>query len=157
MNQIIFLKFRSYSHITALHIKNLLLGCFNMWFSNKNMKELCNIFELNHLVKDQIRFKISNHSCIENFYTNKNATFFNSSSVETGISDHHILVCTMLRSIFCKGLAKFIYYRSYKKYNKEQFEKFLNKRLVSSSNFEQFFDVFLATLNEHAPLKKNIR
>ena len=62
--------------------------------------------------------------------------FFNSYTVETGISDHHILICTMLCLIFCKDPAKFMYYRSYKKYNREQFEKFLNKRLVSSSNSE---------------------
>ena len=51
--------------------------------------------------------------------------FFNSSTVETGISDHHSLICTMLRSTFCKGPAKFIYYRSYNNYNKEQFENVL--------------------------------
>ena len=80
--------------------------------------------------------------------------FFNSSTAETGISDHHSLICNMLRSTFCKGPAKFIYYRSYNNYNKEQFENVLKQRLVSSSNFEEFFDTFLATLNEHASLEK---
>ena len=130
----------------------LLLGDFNMSFSNKNMKDLCDMFELNHLIKDPTYFKSSNPSCIDNFYANKNTMFFNSSIVETGISDHHSLICTMLRSIFF--LAKFIYYRSYNNYDKEQLENVLKQRLVSSSNFEEFFDTFLATLNEHAPLKK---
>ena len=79
---------------------------------------------------------------------------FKSSTVETGISDHHSLISTMLRSTFCKGSAKFIYYRSCNNYNKKQFENVLKQRLASSSNFEEFFDTFLATLNEHAPLKK---
>ena len=82
----------------------LLLGDFNMSFSNKNMKDLCVMFELNHLIKDSTCLKSSNPSCIDNFYTNKNTMFFNSSTVETGISDHHSLICTMLRSTFCKGL-----------------------------------------------------
>ena len=30
----------------------LLQGDFNMSFSNKNMKDLCDMFELNHLIKD---------------------------------------------------------------------------------------------------------
>ena len=98
--------------------------------------------------------KSSNPSCVDNFYTSKNKMFFNSSTVETGVSDHHSLICTMLRSTFCKGPSKFIYYRSCNNYNKEQFENLLKQRLVSSSNFEEFFDTFLATLNEHAPLKK---
>ena len=80
--------------------------------------------------------------------------FFNSSTVETGISDHYSLICTMLRLKFCNVLSKFIYCRSYNNSNKEQFENVLKQSLVSSSNFKEFFDTFLATLNEHTPLKK---
>ena len=80
--------------------------------------------------------------------------FFNSSTVKTGISDHDILICTMLHSTFCKSPSKFIYYRYCNNYNKEQFENVLKQRLVSSSNFEEFFDTFPATLNEHVQLKK---
>ena len=71
--------------------------------------------------------------------------------MEAGISDHHSLIFIMLRSTFRKGLAKFIYRRSYSNYNKEEFENVLKPRLVSSSNFQEFFDIFMATLNEHAP------
>ena len=142
MNQPMSLKFKNYLHTTTLH-KILLLGDFNMSYSNKNMKDLCDMFELNHLIKDLTCFKSSHPSCIDNFCTNKNTMFFNSSTVETGISDHH-----------SKVPSKFIYYRFYNNYNKEQFENVLKQRSVSSSNFEEFFDTFLVTLNEHAPLKK---
>ena len=61
----------------------------------------------------------------------------------------------MLCSTFCEGPAKFIYGRSSSNsYNKEQFENVLKQRSVNSSNFEKILDTFLATLNEHAPLKK---
>ena len=61
----------------------------------------------------------------------------------------------MLRSTFCEGPAKFIYDRSSSNsYNKEQLENVLKQRSVNSSNFDKIFDTFLATLNEHAPLKK---
>ena len=99
-----------------------------MSFSDKN---LCDMFELNHVIKEPTCFKSSNPSCTDNFYTNKNAMFFNSPNVEIGISDHHGLICTMLRSAFCKGPSKFIYYRSYNNYNKEQFENVLKQRFVS--------------------------
>ena len=79
---------------------------------------------------------------------------FNLSTVETGISDHDSLICAMFRSTFCKRPSKFIYYRSCNNYNKEQFENVLKQRLVHSSNFEEYFESFLATLNEHALLKK---
>ena len=107
---------------------------------------------LNHLIIDATCFKIWNFSCIGNLYTNKKTTFYNSSTVKTGISDHHSLICTVLPSILCEGPAKFVLRRSYNNYNKEEFEK------VSWSNFEEFFDTFLATLNEYVPLKnKKVR
>ena len=62
----------------------------------------------------------------------------------------------MLRSTFRKDPAKLIYYRPNNNDNKEQFENVLKQRLVSSCNFGIFFVIFLATLNEHAPLKKKI-
>ena len=61
----------------------------------------------------------------------------------------HGLICTMLCSTFCKGPPKYICSRSYSNYNKEQLENVLKQRLVSSSNFEEFFDTFLAPLNEY--------
>ena len=53
----------------------LLLEDFNMLFFNKNVKDLCDIFKLNHLIKGPACFKSSNPSCIDNFYTNKNTMF----------------------------------------------------------------------------------
>ena len=88
------------------------------------------MFELNHLIKDPT---CSNHSCIDNFYTNKNKMFFNSSTVKTSISDHHSLICTMFCSTFCKGTSKFIYYRSYNNYKMKKIrynhQVFMNKTL----------------------------
>ena len=45
---------------------------------------------------------------IDNFYTNQKTSLFNSSTVETGISGHRSLICTMLCSTFCKGPPKFM-------------------------------------------------
>ena len=118
------------------------------------MKGVCCLFELNYPIKYPTSFKSSNLLCIDNLYPNKNTMFFNSSTVETRIFDHHSVICTMLCSTFCKSPAKFIYCSSYKNYNKEHFENVLKQRWASSSNFEEFFDTILATLNEHAPLKE---
>ena len=93
---------------------------------------------LNHLINDPACFKNANPSCIDNFYNYKNTLFFNSSTVETGIYDHHSLICTRLCSTFCKGLPNFIYHSCYNNYNKEEFENVLKQRLVSSSSFENW-------------------
>ena len=113
------------TYYLSSHNNILLLGDFNMPFSNKNMKDLYDMFGLSHLIEDPACFKSSNPSCIDNFSTNKKTTFFNLSSVEAGISDHYSLIFTMLCLTFYKGPAKFIYYKSYSNYNKEEFENVL--------------------------------
>ena len=47
--------------------------------------------------------------------------------METGISDQHKQVTTMLRSTFAKGPSKFLCYRLYKNYDKNVFKKALKK------------------------------
>ena len=80
----------------------LFLGEFNLSFSNTLMKHLCDLIELNHLIKDSTCFKSSKPSCIVNFYDNQMTTFFNSSTVETGLSDHHSLIVQCFARHFVK-------------------------------------------------------
>ena len=65
------------------------------------MKNLYDMFELNHLIKDPTFFQSSDASCIYNFYTNKKTMFSNSFTVKTGIS-YHSLICIMFHSTFVK-------------------------------------------------------
>ena len=84
-----------------------------MSYTNKNMKDLCDMFELNHLIKGPTCFKSSNPTCIDNFALTKIQCF----SIRLLLFQF----VTMLRSTFCKGPSKSIYCRSYNNYNKEQF------------------------------------
>ena len=88
MIQLMSLKFKVTLHIYYCFSYDniLLLADFNMTFSNKNMKDLRDMFELKHLIKDPTYFKSSIPLPIDNFYTNKKTTFFNSST------DHHSLI-----------------------------------------------------------------
>ena len=56
------------------------------------MKDLRDMFELNHLIKDPTYLKSSIPLSIDNFHTNKKTTFFNSATDESDISDHHSLI-----------------------------------------------------------------
>ena len=105
------------------------------------MKDLCDLFELNHLIEDPTRFKRSNPSCIDNFYTNNKTSFLIHLLSRLALLIT-ITICTMLSSRFCEGPPKFIYYRSYNNYNKEEFENALKPRLLSSKNSEVVFLIF---------------
>ena len=63
---------------------------------------------------------------------------------ETGVSDHHKLIGTMLRSTFVKGKPKKMFYRCYKNFDSKRFEEELQKQLLSVSDFESFHFAFLS-------------
>ena len=46
---------------------------------------------------------------------------------ETGVSDHSKLIGTMLRSAFCEGKPKNMFYRCYKNFDSKRFLEELQK------------------------------
>ena len=73
---------------------------------------------------------------------------------ETGVSDHHKLIGTMLRSVFAKGKPKKIFDRCYRNFDNKTFEEELQKHSVS--DFESFQFAFKVILNQFAPLKQTL-
>ena len=96
-------------------------------------------------------------SCIDLILTNRKHLFQLSNTFETGLSDHHKLICTILKSGGFKGEPIEKIYRSYKTFDVDQFQKILeikpeNIKSKRYGDFEAVF--FLKELNKHAPLKK---
>ena len=79
-----------------------------------------------------------------------------SMALETGISDHHKMIMTILRSTFAKGKAKTFYYRCYKNSNLEQFQMELKEKLdeISNNSFDNFPEEFKTCLDKFTPLKE---
>ena len=81
----------------------LLLGDFNSEFSEPCLNDFCDICNLKNLVKKPTCFKNpDNPSCINLFLTNKPRTFQCTTTIETGISNFHKLVVTVLKTL-CKN------------------------------------------------------
>ena len=72
------------------------------------------------------------------------------------LSDHHKLVCTILKSGGFKGSPIEKIYRSYKTFDFINFKNTLKFELekVKSESYGESEAVFLKQLNKHAPLKK---
>ena len=77
---------------------------------------------------------------------------------ETGIADQNKLVSTILKSGSFKGTPKMKIYRSYKKFELENFNRILKDKLDSLTyhSYAEFEKAILKELNKHAPLKKKI-
>ena len=75
------------------------------------------------MIKNPTCFKSSNGSAIDLILTNNSYLYQKSQSFETGISDHHHLICTILISKYERMPPKTITYRSYKNFTEEQFRE----------------------------------
>ena len=113
---------------------------------------------MNNLIKKPTYFQSNTPTCIDLILTNKKDLFKLSNTFETGISDHHKLVSTILKSGSFKGKSKIKIYRSYKNFELENFDRILKDKLEKLKNhsYAEFEKVFLKELNKHAPLKKKV-
>ena len=73
---------------------------------NPKLSELIGDHELCTLISEPTCFKSINPTCIDNFLTNKKAPSMKTLTFETGASDHHKLIDTVLRSTFAKEKLK---------------------------------------------------
>ena len=60
--------------------------------------QFCETFDMTNLIKSNTCFTKSSESSIDIILTNRPRFFFHCQSVETGISDVHTMVCTLMRS-----------------------------------------------------------
>ena len=91
----------------------LIMGDFNMEPSDPSLKAFLNSNNLYNLIKSNTCFK-GKGSCIDLFLTNRKYSFKCSDSYETGISDHHHMIYTMLKSCFNNTEPKLLNYRDFK-------------------------------------------
>ena len=136
----------------------LLLGDFNSEFLEPCLNDFCDIYNLKNLVKETTCFKNpDNPSCIDLFLTNRPRTFQCTTNIDTGISDFHKLVVTVLKTFYKKQRPKIIHYRNYKNFENDNFREDLKKELLKfdiiNAPLSKFNDTVLSVLDKHAPKK----
>ena len=100
------------------HDNLLILGDLNSDLKDGCLNAFSNVNNLKSLNKEPTCFKNPNNpSCIDLFLTNRSRYFQNTSTIETGISDFHKLVVTVLKMFYKKQKPKTIQYKNYKTFN----------------------------------------
>ena len=93
---------------------------------------------------------------IDVMLTNSYRSFQNSCAIETGLSDFHKMIVTILKTYFQKKEPKIIQYRDYKNFSEVEYREFL-VNLVSDQDQCPSYDLFLRkckiALDSRAPLK----
>ena len=116
---------------------------------------------LKSLGKEPTCFKNQNDpSCIDLFLTSTIRSFQETQVFETGLSDFHKLVVTVLKSNFPKLPPNIIIYRSYKNFSNDLLQDDLNSLLskeymtLEFISLRSFTKIFIEVLHKHAPIKK---
>ena len=141
-------------HYWTTYENVILTGDFNLCIENIHLETSLENYDLNNLINKPTCCQSNNSTCIDLILTNKKSLFKLSDTSETGLSDHHKLISTILKSGGFKGKPKEKIYRSHKQYNSEGFRKYLEFRLshLTSSSYDDFKTTFLKELNRHTSL-----
>ena len=140
------------------HDRFMLIGDFNILDSEPCFSDFMSQYDAKNIVKEPTCFKsITNPSAIDLIVTNNPRSFWNTKAFKNSLSDFHSLVTTVLNIKYIKPKPKEVTYRNYKNFNLENFQRDLLTVFSSGcSEYETFENMFLSTLNLHAPLKKKI-
>ena len=146
-------------HFSSSYENIIILGDLNSEICEPAMSEFCDIYNLKSLIRVPTCFKNpENPTCIDLILTNRSNSFQNSSAIETGLSDFHKMVFTVLRTTYRKGPPKIILYRDYKNFSNLNFRRDLesNFSLTEMCNMsnDNFVDVFMHVFGNHAPIKQ---
>ena len=89
--------------------------------------------------------------------TNRKYSFKNTSSFESGISDHHYLISSMLKTTSEEEESQKVTYRNYKQFQWETFEKDLTSSLRNcNEEYRSYEQNFLRVLITRALQKVKI-
>ena len=135
------------------------MGDFNTEEKDQNISNFMESYNLKNIVKAPNCFKSDRSRTIDMILTNRASNIQNTVSIETGLSDFHCMIVTVVKGGFVKRGPKIINYRDYSKFNIESFRKDLKDSLLrqnqqASKSYDVFNTIVLSVLNKHAPMKK---
>ena len=145
--------------IYSKHYENIcIFGDFNATSENNHMINFMSNQCLSNQIKGRTCFKSVNGSTTDLFLTTNKYLFQKTNSLETGISDHHHLIATVLKTTYGRFPPKLLTYRSYEhSWNDSLKNKFKSEaHAIQSGDTGSLETVIIKSLNTVAPFKKRI-
>ena len=126
------------------------------------LASFCDVYGLSNLVTTKTCFTKSHSSSIDVILTNKPRSFLKTSVFETGLSDFHGLVITLMKAVAARLKPKLIRYRSYKRFDPKKFLQdvknapFENHTNNPDKSYDNMTSIFRNLVEKHAPLKSKV-
>ena len=99
-------------------------------------------------------------SCIDLILTNSPYNFQNSLVIESGLSDFHKMMVSVMKTNFQKLEPRIVHYRDYTRFSNENYRKHLLQNLsienknTNCKGLEKFIQICINTLDQIVPRKK---
>ena len=106
-----------------------------------------------NIIKSKTCFKSVKGSCIDLILTSRPSLYQFTNVFQAGVSDHHLLIYTMLKSTYSRMEPKVLTKRCFKNFSEQSFQQDLKHGLSNIDDFSDFNNEFQNTLNHHAPIK----
>ncbi len=149
---------KAVDHFSEKYENFLMFGDFNTIETDQQIHDFMNNYSLKNLVKEPTCYKGENPRCIDLILTNRYRCFQNTNTIETGLSDFHKMVITVLKTKYQKAGPTVINYRDYNNFSENNFKQDLRDALggirSSAQNYDFFQNCFDKVLDKHAPIKK---
>ena len=119
-----------------------IFGDFNTEPSESHMEDFCLNYNLSNLIKEPTCFKNhENPSCIDLILTNFRRHFQNSMAVETGLSDCHKMIVSVMKSQYEKLKPKLISYRKYNNFSNDIYRVMVIKKMQGWIMYDITLDI----------------
>ena len=135
--------------ITNKYENILLMGDLNIDIlnratdTNNYLSDLCDTFSLTNIISGKTCFKKLSGTSIDILLTNRSRSFHNTAIIETGLSDHHKLIISFLKSYSIRLPPKKIEYRNYKKFDTNKFLRDLDKEMLKGEMYSNNNDMYV--------------
>ena len=126
------------------------LGDFNYGMEDTSIKVFCSNYNLTSMINKPTCYKNPDKlTCIDLILTNCPGSFQNSCVIETGLSDFHKMIVTVMKASYWKIEPRVINYRDNKSFSSEGFRESLLENLKGKllENPDQSSDNFVNTCN----------
>ena len=109
---------------SSLYDNFIFLGDFNATIKETSVKDFCDFYHLRSLINVPTCFRnYNNPACIDLILTNRARSFQNSCTIETGLSDFHKMIVTVMKTTFRKLPPKVIYYRDFRNFDNKNYRQ----------------------------------
>lgn len=153
--------------ISEKYENHVIMGDLNFDMLDKSkcetVSDICDIFDLSNMIKEPTCYTANNKSTLlDVILTNNTSCMGKILNFNCGLSDVHNLIACQLKIDIPSNKSKWSHYRSFKKFNVDDFNLELQDKLTGikfsegndvNENYQKFSRTLIETVNKHAPLE----